>query len=164
MGMCACECRCPQSPEEGVRSPAAVVTGGSEPLDPGIGNWTWFHARAASTLSFWVISPVGLLFYSCICVLFPQPHTVLLSYNFVVSRDCCVYVVVEIEPRTWCKLDKLCASALHPHSPGLSQSQRLSQHKWTAGWWHFSFCLLDGAVSQFFFFQKNENLKLWKII
>jgi hypothetical protein len=29
--MCTCECRCSQRPEEGVRSPAAGVTKGSEP-------------------------------------------------------------------------------------------------------------------------------------
>lgn len=41
MWACAHESRCPQSPEDGVGSPAGGVTGNGEPSDVGAGSQAW---------------------------------------------------------------------------------------------------------------------------
>lgn len=45
-----------QVPQEarGIGTPEAVVTGGSEPLDTGAGDWTWIDCKSKMTIAFCV--------------------------------------------------------------------------------------------------------------
>lgn len=49
--VCKCGCNCPQGPEEDIKCPGAVVTGGCKPQDMTAGNWT--ESQKCSFCSKW---------------------------------------------------------------------------------------------------------------
>lgn len=64
-GVYACEFTCPLTPEDGVESSGAVVTGSWELLDLGVGTKLWSSARSEWTLNNWAISPCPLPSKEC---------------------------------------------------------------------------------------------------
>lgn len=58
----ACVYRCPQKPEEGVRTPRDGLTGGCESPDMDAGNWTGRTANAFNKWGFTLTMHVHLFF------------------------------------------------------------------------------------------------------